>query len=45
VFDIVFGTYYMPTGRLPERFGTDTPVPNGLLAQLVYPFRRPKPVQ
>lgn len=39
VFDILFGTYYMPKGRVPERFGTDTPVPEGLIAQLIYPFR------
>jgi sterol desaturase/sphingolipid hydroxylase (fatty acid hydroxylase superfamily) len=45
VFDIIFGTYYMPMGRLPERFGTNTPVPDGLLAQLVYPFRRQRPGQ
>jgi len=37
--DLAFGTFYMPTGRLPERFGIDgDPVPDGLLAQLAYPF-------
>lgn len=41
VWDLVFGTFYMPAGRVPERFGVpDTPVPDGLLRQLVYPFRR-----
>jgi sterol desaturase/sphingolipid hydroxylase (fatty acid hydroxylase superfamily) len=40
VWDILFGTYYMPQGRLPVRFGTDTPVPSGILAQLAFPFRR-----
>lgn len=40
VWDILFGTYYMPAGRAPARFGTDTPVPTGLLAQLWFPFSR-----
>jgi sterol desaturase/sphingolipid hydroxylase (fatty acid hydroxylase superfamily) len=40
VWDILFGTYYMPRDRAPERFGTDTPVPNGLVRQLIFPFRR-----
>ena len=39
--DLVFGTYYMPAGRLPERFGLKNErVPEGLLGQLAYPFRR-----
>ncbi len=40
LWDILFGTYYMPKGKVPERFGTETPVPSGLLGQLVFPFRR-----
>jgi sterol desaturase/sphingolipid hydroxylase (fatty acid hydroxylase superfamily) len=40
VWDIVFGTYFMPRDRVPERFGTDTPVPDGLFAQMMFPFRR-----
>jgi sterol desaturase/sphingolipid hydroxylase (fatty acid hydroxylase superfamily) len=40
IWDILFGTYYMPRGKLPSRFGTDTPVPEGLIAQLAFPFRR-----
>lgn len=40
VWDVLFGTYYMPRDRLPERFGTDTPVPKGIIGQLIYPFRR-----
>jgi sterol desaturase/sphingolipid hydroxylase (fatty acid hydroxylase superfamily) len=43
VWDILFGTYYMPRARLPARFGTDTPVPEGLVPQLAFPFRRRKP--
>lgn len=44
VWDILFGTYYMPDGRVPRRFGTDTPVPEGFLAQLAFPFRRNPPL-
>jgi sterol desaturase/sphingolipid hydroxylase (fatty acid hydroxylase superfamily) len=39
IWDLMFGTYYMPEGRAPGRFGTETPVPEGLLAQLMFPFR------
>ena len=40
VWDIAFGTYFMPHARVPEAFGTTTPVPDGLFAQLAFPFRR-----
>lgn len=40
VWDILFGTYYMPRDKLPTRFGTATPVPPGLLGQIWYPFSR-----
>lgn len=41
VWDILFGTYYMPADRLPERFGVKgEAVPEGLFAQLAYPFLR-----
>jgi sterol desaturase/sphingolipid hydroxylase (fatty acid hydroxylase superfamily) len=40
LWDILFGTYYMPRDRTPERFGTATPVPAGLFGQLLFPFRR-----
>lgn len=39
-WDILFGTYYMPPDRRPSGFGTQTPVPAGLVGQLVFPFRR-----
>jgi len=40
LWDILFGTYYMPEGRQPERFGVSgEKVPEGFLAQLAYPFR------
>ena len=38
VWDVLFGTAYMPVGRFPTRFGVDAPVPKGYLGQLAYPF-------
>jgi sterol desaturase/sphingolipid hydroxylase (fatty acid hydroxylase superfamily) len=39
--DVVFGTFYIPSDRLPARFGiAGDHVPDGLIAQLVYPFTR-----
>jgi sterol desaturase/sphingolipid hydroxylase (fatty acid hydroxylase superfamily) len=40
LWDILFGTYYMPRDRAPQQFGTATPVPAGLIGQLIFPFRR-----
>jgi sterol desaturase/sphingolipid hydroxylase (fatty acid hydroxylase superfamily) len=38
-WDVLFGTFYMPSGRLPARYGVDDPqFPAGFLAQLAYPF-------
>jgi sterol desaturase/sphingolipid hydroxylase (fatty acid hydroxylase superfamily) len=43
VIDIIFGTYYMPKGELPDRYGVDDAhFPEGFGAQLLYPFRKPK---
>ncbi len=39
LWDLLFGTFYMPKGEQPEVFGVDDPVPRSLLGQLVYPFR------
>jgi sterol desaturase/sphingolipid hydroxylase (fatty acid hydroxylase superfamily) len=39
LWDILFGTYYMPRDKLPSRFGTATAVPAGLFGQLLFPFR------
>jgi sterol desaturase/sphingolipid hydroxylase (fatty acid hydroxylase superfamily) len=38
LWDIVFGTYYMPKGRFPEDFGIFEPMPQGYFAQLWEPF-------
>lgn len=42
VFDLIFGTFHMPKDRVPEAFGIpDGDVPDGIAAQLLYPFRGP----
>ena len=41
IWDRAFGTYYFPK-RAPERFGVDEDVPDGLVGQMLYPFRRQK---
>jgi sterol desaturase/sphingolipid hydroxylase (fatty acid hydroxylase superfamily) len=40
MWDILFGTYYMPKDERPTSFGTATPVPAGLAGQMVFPFRK-----
>ena len=39
IWDIVFGTYFMPADRRPEQYGIDEPMPNGMVPQLRYPLR------
>lgn len=39
IFDVVFGTFHMPKGELPQAFGAEGAPSEGYLAQLVYPFR------
>ena len=42
VYDLIFGTWYMPDA-VPTEFGAGrTPVPAGFGNQLLYPFRQPK---
>ena len=38
MWDIIFGTYYMPKGRWPENFGIHDPMPKSYLGQLWAPF-------
>jgi sterol desaturase/sphingolipid hydroxylase (fatty acid hydroxylase superfamily) len=38
--DKLFGTMYMPAGRVPERYGVDDPVPHIYLSQLIYPLKK-----
>ena len=43
-WDRLFGSYYLPEDRLPERFGTDTDdMPESFRQQLFYPWRVPAP--
>jgi len=37
--DVVFGTYRVPDGEFPARYGCDEPVGDGWLTQLAHPFR------
>jgi|GEM_PF-6800032 len=41
LWDILFGTYYMPKGKVPTEFGIDEPMPNTLAGQMIFPFRSP----
>lgn len=48
LWDILFGTYYMPRDRWPENFGIHEPMPAGFFGQLWEPFaawrrKGPKP--
>ncbi len=36
--DMLFGTYYLPKNRWPERYGTDTPVSGNIAAQILDPI-------
>lgn len=39
LLDIVFGTFYMPPGKVPVEFGSGDPdFPEDLFGQLIYPF-------
>jgi sterol desaturase/sphingolipid hydroxylase (fatty acid hydroxylase superfamily) len=41
VFDLVFGTFFMPKGQHAQRFGVPgLEMPPGILGQLAYPLRR-----
>jgi sterol desaturase/sphingolipid hydroxylase (fatty acid hydroxylase superfamily) len=42
IWDILFGTFRMPEGQLPENYGKDeSAMPSGIVGQLAFPFRRP----
>jgi WD40 repeat protein/sterol desaturase/sphingolipid hydroxylase (fatty acid hydroxylase superfamily) len=45
VLDLIFGTYYLPAGRLPQDFGNGEPdYPDGFLGQFLHPFRGTSPL-
>jgi WD40 repeat protein/sterol desaturase/sphingolipid hydroxylase (fatty acid hydroxylase superfamily) len=40
--DLLFGTFYMPAGKLPEEFGVaEHDFPEGFWGQFIHPFKRP----
>jgi sterol desaturase/sphingolipid hydroxylase (fatty acid hydroxylase superfamily) len=39
IWDILFGTWYMPADRRPGGYGMNEPIPEGLVQQLLYPLR------
>ncbi len=44
VVDMIFGTFHMPAGKRPEVFGIrNNTVPDTLLGQFMYPFRKASP--
>jgi sterol desaturase/sphingolipid hydroxylase (fatty acid hydroxylase superfamily) len=41
IWDILFGTWYMPKGELPDAYGVDDEhFPESFGAQMLYPFRQ-----
>jgi sterol desaturase/sphingolipid hydroxylase (fatty acid hydroxylase superfamily) len=39
-WDVMFGTFYMPEGQLPDEYGVDDPnFPKDFIGQLIYPFK------
>jgi len=46
IWDVIFGTFYHPKGKVPEGFGVEESVPHGFWRQLGHPFgatsERPK---
>lgn len=38
LWDVMFGTAHMPKAEKPGDYGVDEPVPDGYVAQLIYPF-------
>ena len=39
LWDIIFGTYFMPSDKRPTDYGVDEPIPKGMSEQLLYPMR------
>ena len=40
--DLLFGTFYMPAGKLPEQFGNgENDYPEDFWGQFIHPFRKP----
>ncbi|MGL4239578.1 MAG: sterol desaturase family protein [Beijerinckiaceae bacterium] len=42
ILDVIFGTFYMPEGEVPNDFGVDDPdFPKNIERQMIYPFQSP----
>ena len=42
IWDVLFGTFRMPEGRLPDNYGRDeVTMPTEIVGQLAFPFRKP----
>ena len=39
IWDLIFGTYFMPKDRRPEIYGVDEYIPPGMAEQLLYPMK------
>jgi len=44
LLDLLFGTFYMPRGKKPEKYGIIDPVPPDYFRQFLYPFTRLNPM-
>jgi sterol desaturase/sphingolipid hydroxylase (fatty acid hydroxylase superfamily) len=40
LLDLLFGTLYMPNGKMPDDYGIPDPVPTGYVQQVIYPLQR-----
>jgi len=41
LLDLMFGTFYMPEGKLPEHYGIKgSDIPESFIGQIVYPFKK-----
>lgn len=39
LWDVIFGTFYHPQGKVPQVFGVDETIPEGFWGQLLHPLR------
>ncbi len=43
LIDVVFGTFYMPEGRVPEHYGVPgSNIPSDFIGQMAWPFKKPE---
>jgi sterol desaturase/sphingolipid hydroxylase (fatty acid hydroxylase superfamily) len=40
-WDVIFGTFYMPAGKLPQEYGNGQPdFPKDFIGQMIVPFKQ-----